>query len=270
MRNRRRLATGLVQGGLRRFGYELRPLSSRRPRDYGDDDTALFESVAPYTMTTPESVKTLAEAVRHVASTGVPGVIVECGVWRGGSMMAAALTLLKLGRTDIDLYLFDTFDGMTEPTERDVAWTGESATAQLEHEPPSDDSHLWARAGMDVVRTAMESTGYPMARVHLVQGPVEETLPAQAPQQIALLRLDTDWYESSLHELLHLYPRLSPGGILILDDYGWWEGVREATDEYFAVAGDRPFLVRIDDGGVRLAVKPQAPAERAARSDSSE
>jgi hypothetical protein len=101
------------------------------------------------------------------------------------------------------------------------------------------------------------STGYPADRLHLVQGKVEDTLPGAAPARIALLRLDTDWYESTRHELVHLYPRLVPNGVLIIDDYGDWVGAKEAVDEYFAAQPFQPFLSRMDHTG-RLAIKPAA------------
>jgi O-methyltransferase len=102
----------------------------------------------------------------------------------------------------------------------------------------------------------MASTGYDKQKVHFHQGKVELTIPAAAPDQIALLRLDTDWYESTRHELEHLYPRLSPGGILIIDDYGHWSGARKATDEYIEKYAPSLFLARIDYTG-RIAVKTQ-------------
>jgi O-methyltransferase len=95
---------------------------------------------------------------------------------------------------------------------------------------------------------------YPPERVHLIPGLVEDTVPAQAPTQIAILRLDTDWYASTKHELQTLYPRLSPGGVLLIDDYGYWLGSRQAVDEYLAETGARLLLLRIDEG--RIAVKP--------------
>ncbi len=101
----------------------------------------------------------------------------------------------------------------------------------------------------------MAKVGYPANRLHYVRGKVEETVPAQAPQQIALLRLDTDWYESTRHELKHLYPRLSSGGVLIVDDYGHWKGSRQATDEFIAETPEFGLLTRIDYTG-RLSVKP--------------
>jgi hypothetical protein len=168
-------------------------------------------------------------------------------------MMAVALTLLRLGVTDRDLYLFDTFEGMTEPGDEDVKHSGERAADLLAG--ASHESHEWAVASIDEVREAVSSVGYPEARTHFVQGPVEETLPANAPAEIALLRLDTDWYSSTKHELLHLYPRLTRGGVLIVDDYGYWQGARQAVDEYIATNDVRLLLNRIDYTA-RVAVKP--------------
>ena len=93
-----------------------------------------------------------------------------------------------------------------------------------------------------------------MDHVHFVPGPVEQTLPDHAPDPIAILRLDTDWYASTRHELEHLFPRVAPGGVLIVDDYGHWEGARRAVDEYFARSDDRILLQRIDYTG-RIGVK---------------
>lgn len=251
-----------LRNALRVFGYELNRTRSPWPRDFVQADIDLCREVSPYTMTSPEAIYTLVEAVRHAVSNGLPGAIVECGVWKGGSMMAVARTLLSLGKTDVDLFLFDTFEGMTEPTEKDIHWTGETAKTQLAREEEEEESLAWARATLGQVQSAMSAIPYPQSRIHFVKGRVEETLPEQAPPQIALLRLDTDWYDSTKHELIHLYPRIVPGGILIIDDYGWWRGAAEATDEYFRDNGPRPFLARVDADGVRLAVKSWAASTR--------
>jgi O-methyltransferase len=244
------------------FGYEITRIKSPWPADFQQPEIDLYREVAPYTMTSPSSVYVLAQAVRHVVANGIPGAIVECGVWKGGSMMAVARTLVELGHTTRDLYLFDTFDGMTAPTDKDVHRTGHTAKLMLSREPEKEGSVLWARAPLDQVGTAMSRIPYPGSMVHFVEGRVEDTIPDRAPDQISILRLDTDWYESTKHELVHLYPRLVPGGILILDDYGCWRGARRAADEYFEENGPLPLLLRIDDGGQRVAVKPNAEAAR--------
>jgi hypothetical protein len=222
------------------------------PEDFGETDVELWSRVAPYTMTTPGKVHALARAVEYVVARSIDGAFVECGVWRGGSMMAVALTLLRLGITDRDLFLFDTFEGMTEPGEEDVRQGGESASELLER--VGRDSGYWAIASIEEVRAALFSVGYPKARIHFVKGNVEETLPAEAPTDVALLRLDTDWYASTKHELIHLYPRLPLGGVLIIDDYAYWRGARQAVDEYVAENELALLLIRIDHGA-RVAIK---------------
>ncbi len=117
------------------------------------------------------------------------------------------------------------------------------------------ESELWAEAPLADVQRNLSSTGYPPERLHLIAGRVENTIPDQAPEQIALLRLDTDWYESTAHELAHLYPRVVRGGIVIIDDYGYWRGARQAVDEFIQRCPDALFLMRIDNTG-RLFLKP--------------
>jgi hypothetical protein len=206
-------------------------------------------------MTSPERVVSLTRAVEYIVRHSIGGDVVECGVWRGGSMMAAARTLLRLGETSRTLHLFDTFDGMPPPTEYDYAPKyGKSASEILAAEDKAT-SRAWAVAALDLVKVNVRSTGYPDHLTKYVPGRVEDTLPAHAPDRIALLRLDTDWYESTRHELIHLYPRLVSGGVLIIDDYGHWEGAAKAVDEYIASQGLQLLLCRIDYTA-RIAVKP--------------
>jgi len=188
--------------------------------------------------------------VRH----HIPGAIVECGVWRGGSMMAVALTLLELQAATRPLYLYDTFDGMPPPTARDRSFAGESAATILQHADKTTHP-VWAYSPLDQVQHALRSTGYPSHLLHYIVGTVEQTLPAVCPDTISLLRLDTDWYESTRHELVHLYPRLAPGGVLLIDDYGQWQGCRQAVDEYLHEHQLLLLLHRIDYTG-RMAIKP--------------
>jgi len=222
--------------------------------DVSKGDAEIMERVRPFTMTSGERIYALVQAVRYVMANRVPGSIVECGVWRGGSMMAVAHTLLGLGRDDIDLYMFDTFEGMPMPTARDVNIWGDNAIAKFMQTRVSSDGSDWCRASLEDVTHNMASTGYPANRMHFVPGKVETTLPESAPAELALLRLDTDWYESTLHEMEHLFPRLSTGGVIIIDDYGHWAGARQAIDEYLAAKKVTLLLNRIDDTG-RMAIK---------------
>jgi O-methyltransferase len=226
------------------------------PPDFDLTDMELFRAVAPFTMTGPERIFALRRATEYVVRHEIPGDIVECGVWRGGSMMTVALTLLRLRTQPRRLHLFDTFEGMPPPTEFDRSLYGESAASLLANSDPAQ-SHIWGVAGLDGVKAAMRSTGYAEENMVFVQGRVEKTLPDAAPAQIALLRLDTDWYESTYHELVCLYPRLSVGGVLIIDDYGHWQGARRAVDQYLEERRLKILLNRIDYTA-RLAIKLEA------------
>ena len=255
------LIKSVVRETVGRFGYTILPSSEVRPNrefppDFDPATVELCRSVGPYTMTSPERIFALRQSVLHILKHNVPGDVVECGVWKGGSMMAVARTLLAGGDTTRNLHLFDTFEGMSSPTAADVNYRGETAPDLLSQSQNSTD---WIRAcgPLDEVKENMAATGYPPDQVAYVKGRVEDTIPQYAPDRIALLRLDTDWYESTRHELDHLYPRLSPNGILIIDDYGHWTGAKKAVDEYLEELGIPLLLCRIDYTG-RIAVKPQS------------
>jgi O-methyltransferase len=242
---------------IRRAGIDVVRYRSGQPLLPADLDppvAATIRRVQAYTMTSPERLNSLIAAVQYISRAKLEGDIVECGVWRGGSMMASALTLMECGDLTRNLHLFDTFDGMAPPTDRDVAIDGSTASGLLKAHEKTESDSVWCYATLDQVRLAMNSTGYPEKNIHYVQGKVEDTIPQRAPLKIALLRLDTDWYESTRHELEHLFPRLVTGGVLIIDDYGHWKGAREAVDEYLAGHGMNVLLNRIDYTG-RIAVK---------------
>jgi len=234
----------------------------RLPADYGSEFEQVWDLVRGRTMTSHEKGYYLHQATRYVVAHQIPGAVVECGVWRGGSMLNVAHTLSRMGVRDRDLYLFDTFTGMSEPTGRDVH-LGKQAPAATLLEQEARSARVWAIASLDDVREGFAPVDYPEDRIHFVEGKVEETIPGAAPEQIAILRLDTDWYESTKHEFEHLYSRLSPGGVLIIDDYGTWKGSKDATDEFLAETGEPLLLVRTGWG--RAAVKPGLPGRVAGR-----
>jgi O-methyltransferase len=230
------------------------PPEIKFPADYEEAVRETIRSVKPWTMTTPEKLNTLIHSVRYVVKHQIPGDIVECGVWRGGSMLTIAKTLIENGDTTRDLHLYDTFEGMSEPTEHDKRHDGKSAAEMLAASDKS--SGVWAYASLEDVQATMAMAPYPAERIHYYKGKVEDTIPGDAlPEQISILRLDTDWYESTRHELQHLWDRLVPGGVLLLDDYGWWEGAKRAVDEWLEETKIPLLLVRMDEG--RVAVKPR-------------
>jgi hypothetical protein len=235
------------------------PADERDALTTSPEDRAILERVTPFTMTGPARVQALIDAVRYCVARDIPGDFAECGVWRGGSVLAMLLTLQELGVTDRDVHLYDTFEGMTAPTEHDVSPFDPPAQETWEQSAGEADrawSELFAPGifNFDDVRSTVLGTGYPEERIHFVKGPVEQTLLEHVPERLALLRLDTDWYESTKAEMDRLYPRLSTGGVLIVDDYGHWEGARRAVEEHFAADGRPLLLSRIDYTG-RIGIK---------------
>ena len=240
-----------VQRLLNSFGYQI----IRSRTSFTDEELAVLEAVKAFTATSAERLRGLINATKYIIENKIEGDFVECGVWRGGSMMAAMLALMRSGGATRHFHLFDTFQGMTEPTTEDVQFDGAPAEDLLNKNKKSEQSGIWCIAGLEEVKKNVLSTGYPKENIHFIQGRVEDTIPGKAPAKIALLRLDTDWYESTAHELKHLYHRLSAQGVLIIDDYGHWQGARKAVDEYFAGQDFRPLFNCLDYTG-RLVIKP--------------
>jgi predicted O-methyltransferase YrrM len=249
-----------------------------RNRLLASEDAAfleIWEKAKPYTMTSFERGHALFRACRYIVERQVPGSFVECGVWRGGSTMIAMLSLLKLGAADRRFYLFDTFDGMTPPSDADKDWQGQDAEALMAADSTDrENSLMWAMATLENVKENVASTGYDPSLVTFVEGDVRETLKKTRTGAIALLRLDTDFYDSTLAELEVLYPRLIQHGMLIIDDYGHWQGARRAVDEYFSRSNEPdanvaklPMFNWIDYTG-RIAVRSQAnPPQKIERYD---
>ncbi len=209
-----------------------------------------------YTMTPPERLYALWKAIQYITRNQIPGDFVECGVWRGGSSMMAAMTLIAEGDTSRRLWLYDTFEGMPPPTERDVEiHSGTPAQTLLEVEERIPARNVWAIAPLDEVRRNLHSTGYPTNNIIYCKGLVQHTLLQDTPNEISILRLDTDWYESTVVELRNLWPILVPCGVLLIDDYGWWKGQRQAVDEFFNALPFKPYFSRIDAGMI-LVIKP--------------
>lgn len=242
-------------------GYELRRTNrggrggaaeAKIPADIDKEASSIIRMVRPYTMTNAEKLYAVITAARYVTRHDIPGAVVECGVWRGGSMHAMARTLDAMGSHERDLYLFDTYEGVTAPGPRDRRNDGRRAAELMSSY--SKTSRVWAYASIEDVQEGFRQVPYPRQKLHFIKGPVEQTIPNEAPERIAVLRLDTDWYESTAHELAHLYDRLVPGGVLLLDDYGWWQGSREAVDEFIDRTGARLYLARTGTG--RVAIKP--------------
>ncbi|MFN8356737.1 MAG: TylF/MycF/NovP-related O-methyltransferase [Spirosomataceae bacterium] len=220
-----------------------------------NDFLAIYQQCRPYTMTSLERMYAAHKAATYIVDNEVEGAIVECGVWKGGSTMMMVKTLLQRGVTDREIYLYDTYEGMPEPTEKDKDLAGTSAQGTWS-DNQTDTVNEWCYSPLEEVQKNIYATGYPKEKIHFVKGKVEDTIPGTLPTAIALLRLDTDWYDSTYHELVHLYPLLQVKGALIIDDYGHWQGAREAVDQYFAENQINMLLNRIDYTG-RIGLKLQ-------------
>lgn len=209
----------------------------------------IYEKIRPFTMVEPVRCYALYQSLQYIIKNKIPGDLAECGVWKGGSAMLMALCLQQAGINDRKIYLYDTFEGMSKPGEKD----GVYERTEWEKRKTNGAGSDWCAASEEEVTANLERTGYPSSNIICVKGKVEDTIPGTMPQQLALLRLDTDWYESTRHELAHLYPVLSSKAVLLIDDYGAWEGARKAVDEYFS-GSFTPYLQRIDWTG-RIVVK---------------
>lgn len=223
------------------------------PYDMDADFFKIYEQCKPYTMTSVGRMYSVYQTVKYIVGNNVQGDFVECGVWKGGSSMMAALSFIHFGDTSRKMYLYDTFEGMSVPTDKDVTYYGEDGRIDWKKNEQGDHNE-WCYSPIGEVSTNMDKTGYPEENIIYVKGKVEDTIPGTMPEKISVLRLDTDWYESIYHCLVHQYPLLVEKGILIIDDYGYWKGAREAVDQYFEEQKIVPLLNRIDTTG-RLYVK---------------
>jgi hypothetical protein len=200
-----------------------------------------------YTMTSIERLYALYTSVNYILYNKIPGSFVECGVWRGGSSMLIAKMLYNRNITDRKLYLFDTFEGMSSPSKNDKDFLGTEASLLLKKNILNKKNSVWCLADLTDVQTNMRLTNFPDEKIIYIKGKVENTIPTTLlNEHISLLRLDTDWYESTKHELIHLFPKLENNGVLIIDDYGHWEGCRKAVDEYIRDNKINILLNRID------------------------
>jgi len=222
--------------------------------DFEDEFCDIYNLYKEYCMSSPERMYALYKAVIYIINSNIPGDIVECGVWKGGNCMIIAAVLKQMGITDKKIYLYDTFTGMSEPTEKDISYRGGSVASTWKVHQREGYNEL-CYSPLEEVINNLRKIDYPQENFIFVKGKVEDTLTGTVPEQISLLRLDTDWYESTLCEMIYLYPKLSIKGILIIDDYGHWKGAKIAVDNYLKDNNIKMYLGRMDYTG-RIAVKP--------------
>lgn len=230
--------------------FELRPeKSNARSRqretypdlDYDEDFWRLYEIAKPFSLLQIVGFHNIYSSIRYVAQRNIPGDFVECGVFLGGASIFAALARDLFGLEDRKVYLYDTFCGFPEGTADYVKSKGRIV------EGHRTDSFL------EDVKANIAHCNVRPGSYEIVVGPVEETLvTGPVPEKVSILRLDTDFYASTKAEFEALYPKLVSRGVLIVDDYGTWDGVRKATEE--ALANEPVMLHRISHS-IRSAIK---------------
>ncbi len=240
-----------------RMGYDLvKKKEERFSVELDGQERNLFSFVRDrqLSMVNEEALYSTILACKYVLDRNIEGDFVECGVWRGGNAILAAGTF-KMHRANRKTYLYDTFAGMTQPSDLDRNRRGQPAMSRFE-KLQKDGYNEWAFSSIDEVKNNFDKANLLDGNVVFIKGDVLKTLSEQKllPNRISIMRLDTDWYESTKFELEVLWPRLSAGGVIIIDDYGTWSGSKKAVDEYFEKNGSQPFLQRAGHGA-RVGVK---------------
>lgn len=257
------------------LGYEVRyPVRKRPPAptetegsnwgfDLEQEALEAIEQVKDHTMLSLPRLVTLYQQAAFCEEFEIGGSFVECGTWRGGSVGIMALANLRRGRARRHIHLFDSFESIPEP---DEAVDGERAVREARECGGGAEGRLvplpiYGSIGtpdLAVNRELLEETiGYNSSFLHYHKGWFQDTVPSDAKQvgDIAILRLDGDWYASTKVCLDHLYDQVVSGGFVIIDDYGCYEGCKKATDEFMRQQQVRAFLHHIDATG-RYWVKP--------------
>jgi len=207
----------------------------------------LIKNFSKYTMTSDMKIFSLFKAFEYINKFNIEGDFVECGVYMGGNIMILK-KLLEHNNLRRNIYAYDTFEGMTSPTSYDIKIDGTVASKKF----LKKDS--WCSCSLEKVKKNFTEMNLDLNNIKFVKGKVENTLKISdnLPKKISILRLDTDFYESTKIELEYLYPLVVDGGILIIDDYGSWLGSKKATDEYFSKK--RNFMHFIDHSA-RMIIK---------------
>jgi O-methyltransferase len=221
---------------IRSFGFDVQRFYAegheKFPHAVDPEFVTIYRKYRSYTMLNWISLYNVYNAIKYIVKSDIPGSLVECGVWRGGCVGFMLDTLKLCGDEMREVYLYDTFEGLPPPGPED-RHSNRGFAANDMFEEFAAKGEKWCYASEEDVRRTVALAKYPDDKIHFVKGKVEDTIPTTLPGKTALLRLDTDWYESTKHEMEHLYPLLQKRGVLIVDDYGVWTGSRKAVDEYF-------------------------------------
>ena len=236
---------------LNKFNFKLEHRNSwyKKNENYlaeiEEDDLNFIKEIDKFSMCKPPEHWAIVQSINHIKNNNIDGDLVECGVWEGGNIILFGYLLRKLN-LDKKIYAYDTYSGMVEPSIHDATFK-DSNLKNSKNIYKSKDG--WAKCDLKKVKTNISKFIDNHDKDYIfIEGDVRETLDDQnnLPDKISLLRLDTDFYESTSKELEVLFPRLQKNGVLIIDDYGHWKGQKKAVDEYFNLKEDFYWLHRID------------------------
>lgn len=232
------------------FKKLIKKKNFKKEKAINQEEYEIIKLGMQYSMASWERLYANLNSIKYLIKAEIEGSIVECGVWRGGSMLTMLKTLKQFSATNRDVYLYDTFTGMSAPSKED----GNFAHEKFKELQTGVEESNWCYADLNVVKSTIKLVDYPQEKIHFVKGKIEDTVPNTMPDRISLLRLDMDWHDPTLHALTYLYPKVEPGGVIILDDYGHWEGCKLAVDRFFEEMNINILLNRIDYTG-RIGIK---------------
>lgn len=196
----------------------------------------LMNLCSKYSMTGYDRIFFLIKAINYIHLNNVAGDFVECGVWRGGNLILFQKMINKFNFKK-KIYAYDTFQGMTQPLEIDRKLNNGPSAKDLMSKELKDEnkSNIHCYSSLNQVINNFKKNTKNEKNLTCIKGAVEKTLrdKKNLPKKISILRLDTDFYESTKIELEILFPLLENNGILIIDDYGCWQGAKKAVDEFF-------------------------------------
>lgn len=239
------------------FGFQIQRLHTLNfPIELSSSELDCYNYVRNnnLSMVNPQNLFSTLLSCRHVHLNSIPGDFVECGVWKGGNSILAKNYFQTYGESR-NVWLYDTFTGMTKPTDVDISSIGEDANS-IYSLYEKFDSNGWCHSPLTEVQNNFTAYNLSNSNVKFIVGDILQTtkINQNLPESISILRLDTDWYESTKCELEIFYPKLSIGGILIIDDYGHWSGAKKAVDEYF-LKHKIPLALHYIDSSARIYFK---------------
>ncbi|WP_440613970.1 TylF/MycF/NovP-related O-methyltransferase [Candidatus Pelagibacter sp. HIMB1748] len=243
----------LISKALGKMGYSVIN-HNQKIVELSKKDDELINLVKNYSMTPKIRIYNLLQALRHIKIKKIEGDYVECGVWKGGNILLFKKFLENEDSSLRNIYAFDTFQGMTDPDENDIEISSKDTATKLLQKDKNKKTNVWGICSLDQVKKNISKHTKDLRNIYFVKGAVEKTLNENKniPEKISLLRLDTDWYQSTKKELEVLYKKVSIGGIIIIDDYGHWGGSKKAVDEFFS---DKFVWMHYVDYACRLIIK---------------